>query len=118
MVEPMTTYAIAHLRTPALNEDVVDYIDRIQDTMDPYGGRFVVHGPDVEVMEGQWPGTIVVLTFPDRATAHAWYRSPAYQEILPMRTDHIEADVILADGVGEGYDPRATAAALRAGLGG
>ena len=109
----MSAYAIAHLRTPTINEDVLHYIERIQDTLDPYGGRFVVHGGHVDVVEGSWPGDIVIIEFRDTATAHARYASPAYQEILPLRTTHIEADTIIVDGVPPGYDPRATAARLR-----
>ena len=51
----MTAYAIAHLRNPQLNADVVDYIDRIQATLDPFGGHFIVHGGEVDVREGEWP---------------------------------------------------------------
>ena len=109
----MTAYALAHLRTPTINEDVLRYIETIQDTMDPYGGRFLVHGAEVEVKEGSWPGTVVIVEFPDMTAARAWYDSPAYQEILPLRVDNIAGDTLLVEGVGPAYDPRATAAVLR-----
>jgi uncharacterized protein (DUF1330 family) len=109
----MTAYALAHLRTPTINEEVLTYIERIQYTMDPYGGRFLVHGADVEVMEGSWPGTVVILEFPDLAAARAWYASPAYREILPLRTGNIEGETIIVDGVMAGYDATHTAAVLR-----
>ncbi|WP_437115336.1 DUF1330 domain-containing protein [Streptomyces flaveolus] len=48
------------------------------------------------------------------AEARAWYASPAYQEILRLRTDHIDGDVVLVEGVGVGYDPRERAVKLRA----
>ena len=110
----MTAYAIAHLRTPQINDDVLEYIERIQATLDPHGGRFLVHGADVDVKEGPWPGTIVVVGFPDLAAAQAWYASPAYQAILPLRTDHIDGSAVIVDGVPDDYDPSATAARLRA----
>lgn len=110
----MATYALAHLRPTAVTGEVLQYIEAIQDTMDPYGGRFLVHGADVEVVEGQWPGTVVLLEFPDGNAARAWYASPAYQRILPLRTRNVPGDVILVDGVGPDYHPRATAAKLRA----
>ena len=106
-------YAIAHLRTPQINAEVLEYIERIQDTLDPFGGRFLVHGATVDVREGDWPGTIVIIEFPDKAAADAWYLSPAYQAILPLRTDNIEGDTLIVEGVGPDYDPVATAAALR-----
>jgi len=112
----MTVYALAHLRTPTANAEVVRYLERIQETLTPYGGRFLVHGPKVEVVEGEWPGTVVILEFAKRDDAHAWYESPEYQEILPLRTNNIEADVILVDGVPPGYDARLTADRMRASL--
>ncbi len=114
----MTAYGLAHLHDPNLNEDVVDYIDRIQATMDPFGGRFLAHGPDVGVLEGTWPGTVVLLEFPDADAARAWYGSEAYQAILPLRTRHIRGDVIVFDGVPDGYDPTRTAAQYRTALAG
>jgi uncharacterized protein (DUF1330 family) len=81
--------------------------------MDPYGGRFLVHGSDVEILEGDWPGTVVILEFPDLPNARAWYASPAYQEILPLRTKSIDGDTILVDGVGPDYDAVHTARVLR-----
>jgi len=110
----MPAYAIAHLRTPQINEEVLDYIERIQSTMDPHGGRFLVHGGEVEVVEGEWPGTIVILEFPDVDRARAWYESSEYQEILPLRTGNIEGDALVVAGVEQPYSAAATAAALRA----
>ncbi|MFE5772635.1 DUF1330 domain-containing protein [Streptomyces sp. NPDC056485] len=110
----MTAYAIAHIRPETLNEDVLHYIEEIQSTMDPFEGRFLVHGKEVEVLEGPFPGTVVVIAFPDMERARAWYASDAYQAILPLRTDHIPGEVILVDGVPPGYDAAKTAAALRA----
>lgn len=110
----MTAYALAHLYDPTVDDEVLDYIDRIQGTLDPHGGRFLVHGKTVEVREGEWPGTVVIVEFPDLEAARAWYESPAYQEILPLRTDNIRGAAILVDGVAPGYDARETAAALRA----
>ena len=110
----MPAYALAHLYETSNHPEVFEYIERIQSTMDPYGGRFVVHGAMPEVIEGEWPGTLVIIEFPDREQARRWYESAAYQEILHMRTDHIPGAAILVDGVGPNYDAVVTAAKLRA----
>lgn len=112
----MTAYAIAHLH-PAdgpVEDEVLSYIERIQATMRPYGGRFLVHGAEAEVVEGAWPGAVVIIGFPGVEEARAWYASPAYREILPLRTRHLGGDVIIVPGVGPEYDASATAAAMRA----
>ncbi|MFF1901758.1 DUF1330 domain-containing protein [Streptomyces sp. NPDC058206] len=111
----MTAYAIGHLHPAAHpGEEVLTYIERIQSTMDPFGGRFLVHGTQGEVVEGDWPGALVIIGFPDLAAARGWYESAAYQELLPLRTRNMAGDVVLVEGVGPEYDASATAAAMRA----
>ncbi|MCX5584358.1 DUF1330 domain-containing protein [Streptomyces erythrochromogenes] len=110
----MTAYAIAHIRPETMNEDVLTYIETMQSTLDPFGGRFLVHGKEVEVLEGPFPGTVVVIGFPDIERARAWYASDAYRAILPLRTKHIPGEVILVEGVPADYDASKTAAGLRA----
>ena len=45
----------------------------------------------------------MVIGFPDLDAARAWYDSPAYQEILPLRTRNSDGVTLLVDGVPDGY---------------
>jgi uncharacterized protein (DUF1330 family) len=99
----MTAYAVAHLRSVDQNAEVHDYLRRIDATLDPFDGRFVVHGTVPEVLEGEWPGVLVVIGFPDLTAARAWYDSPAYQAILPLRTRNADGTTLLVAGVPDGY---------------
>lgn len=99
----MSAFAIAHVRSVEFGPDIVEYLERIDATLEPFGGRFVVHGGNVEVVEGGWGPDVIVIEFPDRQRVRAWYDSPAYREILPLRTRHMVADVVFADGVAAGY---------------
>ncbi|MEU5643230.1 DUF1330 domain-containing protein [Streptomyces milbemycinicus] len=109
----MSAYVIGHLREAAPHPEIAEYMERITATFEPYGGRFLVHGTQHEVTEGSWPGHVVVIGFPGIAEARAWWGSPAYQEIAPLRSRHIEGDIILVPGLPEGYDPASTAKAIR-----
>jgi len=109
----MNAYAIANLHNPTLHPEVAEYIERIQATLDPYGGRFLVHGAQHEVKEGSWDGAAIVIAFPGIDEARNWWESPTYRQIAPLRSDHIEGDIILVDGVPDGYDPAKTAAKMR-----
>jgi len=91
-------YAIAHLRTPQINDDVLEYIERIQATLDPFGGRFIVHGADVDVREGPWPGTVVVIEFPDADAARAWWKSDEYAPLKAMRQEASDTNIVLVEG--------------------
>ena len=95
----MPTLAVAHLRNVVMGPEIVEYLERIDETLAPFGGRFLVHGGPVELLEGSWSGDLVAVEFPDRASARGWYRSPAYQAILPLRTGNAEGDVIFIDTV-------------------
>ena len=102
----MTAYAVAHLRDVRVGAWIVDYLGRIDATLAPFGGRFLVHGGDKTVLEGSWPGDLVVIGFPDLERAQAWYASADYRAIVKLRTDHAGGDVVLVEGVSE--DHRAT----------
>ncbi|MFE9614326.1 DUF1330 domain-containing protein [Streptomyces sp. NPDC006012] len=112
----MTAYVIAHLREAAAHPETAEYIARITAAFTPYGGRFLVHATAHEVTEGAWPGHVVVIGFAGITEARACWDSPAYQEIAPLRSRHVEGDIILVEGVPEGYDPAATARAMREAL--
>ena len=99
----MTAYAVAHLHSVDPNDEIVEYLRRIDATLDPYGGRFLVHGVLPEVLEGEWPGIAILIGFPDLDAARAWYDSPAYREIAALRTRNSVGDVLLVDGVPDGY---------------
>ncbi len=108
----MLAYAVAHLRTVALGPEIFEYIARIDATLEPFGGRFLIHGGPVDAMDGNWSGDLVVIAFRDRETAHAWYASPGYQAILRLRTDNSDGDAFIVDGVPDGYQAAGALAKL------
>lgn len=99
----MSAYAVGHLHQISMGPEIVEYLQRIDATLELFEGRFLVHGTKPEVLEGAFSGYLVVIAFPDRERARAWYDSTAYQAILPLRTDNSEGAVIIVDGVSEGH---------------
>jgi uncharacterized protein (DUF1330 family) len=97
----MVAYAVAHMRQVSMGPAIVEYLHRIDATLAPFRGRFLVHGGEFDLLEGEWPGHLIVIEFPDRAQANAWYGSPAYRSILPLRTENSQSDVILIDRVAQ-----------------
>lgn len=100
-------YALAYLRDIDVNDEVVTYLLAIDETLTPFAGRFLVHGGgDLDGREGAWEGAIVVIEFPDRSAAVAWYESAAYQRILPLRVRNTHSVAVIVDGVPTGYTAR------------
>jgi uncharacterized protein (DUF1330 family) len=102
----MATYAVGILRDVKMGPPIVEYLERIDATLTPFDGHFIVHGGTPSMREGTSPGALIVIEFPDRARAEGWYGSPAYREILPLRTENSTGTVFIIDGVDR--DHRAT----------
>jgi len=99
----MTAYAIARVNSVEFCDDIVEYLRRIDATLAPFGGQFLVHGGSPAAVEGSGCQDVIVLAFPDLDRLHAWWDSPDYREILPLRTTHMDADIVFVDGVPAGY---------------
>jgi uncharacterized protein (DUF1330 family) len=99
----MAAYALAEVRQVTMGPPIVEYLEKIDATLQPYGGRFIVHGGSIEVLEGTWLGHLVMIEFPDMDAARAWYRSPAYRAIVHLRTGNSEGSLIIVDGVPAGH---------------
>jgi uncharacterized protein (DUF1330 family) len=111
----MTTYLINHLRIPngVPKPDALVYLEHVEATFLPYGGKWLVLDAPVEALEGDWPGSVVLMEFSDMDTAKKWYNSPEYQEILHLRTDNTISDLILVDQVGPDFTSTAWAQQIR-----
>jgi uncharacterized protein (DUF1330 family) len=65
-----------------------------------HGGRYLARGGETRVLEGDWtPQRLVILEFPDRERAAAWWASPEYAEAKALRQSCASADMVLIDGV-------------------
>jgi uncharacterized protein (DUF1330 family) len=95
----MTSYAVGILHDVKMGPAIVEYLERIDATLAPFDGHFIVHGGQAQVLEGADPGTLVVIKFPDRSNAERWYASPAYRAILPLRATNSKSTIFLIDGV-------------------
>lgn len=106
-------YAIGHLTDVDTGAEIIEYMDRVEATFEPYGGQWLVHGSAPQVLEGDLPGDVVIIGFPSIAAAGDWYASPPYQEICALRADHSRSVIALLAGVADGYRAADTIAALR-----
>ena len=61
----MTAYASAHRHDVRMGSAIVASIEAIDATLAPFGGRFLIHGGDKTVLEGAWPGDVIVVAFLD-----------------------------------------------------
>jgi uncharacterized protein (DUF1330 family) len=88
------------------NVDITDsegykaYVAANAEALHKYGARFLVRGGKAECVEGKSRSRLVVLEFPDFASALACYRSSEYDAARKLRLGKSEADLVIV----EGYD--------------
>ena len=99
----MAAYAVAVIRETRFGDEIKEYLQRINDTLAPFSGKYRVHGGPYRPLEGAWSSDLVVIEFPSMEQAQGWYDSDAYKAIRPLRTEHTEGDVFLVPGVPEGH---------------
>ena len=61
--------------------------------------HYVVRGGKTQALEGQPPKSIVVLAFDITEKALAWYNSPAYEAIKPIRQGASVSRIFMAEGL-------------------
>jgi uncharacterized protein (DUF1330 family) len=64
-----------------------------------YGGKFLVRAGKVETLDGDWkPERLVVIEFPSKGKALAWFRSPEFEPLQQMRRKASRGKLVLVEG--------------------
>jgi uncharacterized protein (DUF1330 family) len=83
---------------------LTEYAAKVRETLAPFNGHyhFVVRGGKTESLDGDAPPKgIVVIAFDSSEQAHAWYNSPAYAAIRPIRLAAVKGRMFIVEGVAE-----------------
>ena len=64
-----------------------------------YGGRLLARNSEVEIMEGDQQGLVVLLEFDSMEKAKQFYFSDGYTAAKLVREQASEADLVLVEGV-------------------
>jgi uncharacterized protein (DUF1330 family) len=83
----MSAYIIGRI-TINDTQDYQAYAAQTVALAEKFGGRFLVKG-----------GAQVIIAFPDRDAALAFYNSDAYRRILPLALSSSNRDLVIVDGV-------------------
>ncbi|MGB0553908.1 MAG: DUF1330 domain-containing protein [Alphaproteobacteria bacterium] len=93
----MSAYVIIHV-TIKDPEKVKEYAAIAGPTVAAAGGDFVSAGEVADALAGQHGyDKAIVIKFPDKATAQAWYNSDEYQAAVPIRKQAMDAVFIIAE---------------------
>lgn len=81
-------------------EPFKEYLRNVGPTLTAVGARYLTAGGRIDLIEGPWqPRRAVLIEFPSRDVATAWYRSDAYQPLARLRQGCCDTDLVLVEGV-------------------
>ena len=94
----MAGYVIAQIKVND-PEPYKEYVRQNSEIVEKYGGKFLVRGGEMEVLEGEspYPRTIV-LEFPSVEAARAWYGSPEYAGPKAIRMATADTTLMIVEG--------------------
>lgn len=76
-----------------------EYRKRVPPTLAAHGGRFLARGGTIEVLEGSWnPTRLVIIEFPSMAALKSWYGSPEYRPLIELRNRNARSHLFAVEG--------------------
>ena len=97
----MTAYLIVDELSVENPDQLQEYISQAAPMIAQAGGELIASGVP-EVLEGDWsPKRFVMAKFPSMEMLKEWWYSDEYQNLIPMRTNISESNIIIMGGVDE-----------------
>jgi len=95
----MPAYVISEV-TIVDEERAVAYRELAAASIARHHGRYLSRGLRPDVVEGDWDddARLIVVEFPDLATARRWYASPEYAQALALSGAALKRRLLFLDG--------------------
>ena len=94
---PAYIHADVQVTDPVAYEE---YRRQVPAVIGAYGGRYLVRGGAVQMLEGERaPQRQVIIEFPDMARLRAFYDSPEYQVLKAIRQSASTGSLIAIEGI-------------------
>ena len=95
----MAGYVIAQIDIKS-KEGFKEYAHKVPATVKSFGGEYLVRAGEFKSLEGKWNfSRNVVIKFPSYEKALEWYNSGEYKQIIDLRLNNSEGNLIIIKGV-------------------
>ena len=81
-------------------EGLKSYAEQVETIFAPFSGRYIVRGGQMDALEGNTPKSrLVIIAFDSLEQARAWYNSPEYAKIRPIRQRSGHTNAYIVEGL-------------------
>ncbi len=104
------TYLVTTIKAIKDDDAFQQFAALAKPLIEAHGGRYLAIERQPEIATGDWPfQRTIIVRFPSLAAARAWWASPEYRELAPLRQRAIDVNFVfvrdLAELPVEGYPP-------------
>lgn len=98
----MSAYMLTFVRVHDHEAHQRDYLPKAHAILESHGGKVLAVTENIDVHEGSMPaGKVILVEFPSKAHAEAFYNDPAYQPLKALRAKFLDADMAIFE---QGFD--------------
>ena len=95
----MPAYVVVNVRVKN-PERYPEYIALAPQSILAHGGRYIARGGKVDVMEGDWvPSRLVILEFANAERAKEWWNSEMYAAPKALRQQLADTELVIVEGL-------------------
>jgi len=80
------------------DEALQTYKKKVIPLVESYGGRYLSVGGHVQVLEGEWLPSLVLVEFPSRDHAQSWHGSSEYRSLKALCNRALTLNAVLLEG--------------------
>ncbi|MDD5492477.1 MAG: DUF1330 domain-containing protein [bacterium] len=95
----MSVYMIIEAKEIIDQEQYGEYIKRVPKIVAQFGGKYLARGGQITVACGDWcPSRLIIVEFASMDKYLAWWNSPEYKAIAPLRERSAKTNAIIVEG--------------------
>lgn len=96
----MAVYMIVEAKEVKDKEKYREYIQKVPETIEKFQGKYLARGGGVSVVSGDWkPERLIIVEFTSMDKFQAWFDSPEYRLIAPLREQSAITNAIVVEGI-------------------
>ena len=96
----MSVYMIVEAKEVTDKGKYGEYIQKVPQTIEKFGGTYLVRGGNTKVVSGDWdPKRVIIVQFESMEKFDAWWNSPEYRAVAPLREQGARTNAVVIEGV-------------------
>lgn len=96
----MSVYMIVEVKEVFDKQKYGEYIKKVPQIIEQFGGKYIVRGGDVSVVAGDWhPTRVIIVEFESMEKFQAWWNSPQYHAVAHLRENSAKTNAVVVKGM-------------------